>query len=179
MESVLEMIGKIKEVKVNEIFISQGAICRSVYYVKKGIVRCFYITENAEEKTIFFRKESEFFGIPEGLFEKKATKQYWQALEDCELYEIGHDLIEKMSQDNVNIMKNRIEIIQKMTLQAVTRVESFVLYSPLQRYQNLMHHQPEIVQRVADKHIASYIGVTPVSLSRIRKRLAKNLEHRN
>lgn len=178
MESVLAMIGKVKAVKINEIFISQGTICRSVYYVKKGIVRCFYITEDAEEKTIFFRKESEFFSIPEGLFEKKATMQYWQALEDCELYEISHDLIEEMSQDNVIIMKKRIEIVQKMTLQAVTRVESFVLYSPLQRYQNLIDLQPEIIQRVADKHIASYIGVTPVSLSRIRKRLAKNLKNR-
>jgi CRP-like cAMP-binding protein len=175
MESVLAMIGKIKVVKVNEIFISQGMICRNVYYVKKGIVRCFYITDDAEEKTIMFKKESDFFGTPEGLFENKATMQFWQALEDCELYEISHSLIEEMSQDNVPLMKKRLEIVQKMTLLAVKRVESFVLYSPLQRYQNLMDLQPEIIQRVADKHIASFIGVTPVSLSRIRKRLAENL----
>lgn len=172
MESMIAMFGKMKLVKVNEIFISQGMICRNVYYVQKGIVRCFYITDDAEEKTIIFRKESDFFGIPEGLFENKATKQFWQALEDCELYEISHDFIEKMSQNNVTVMKTRIELVQKMTLQALTRVESFVLYSPLQRYQNLLDVQPEIIQRVADKHIASYIGVTPVSLSRIRKRLA-------
>jgi CRP-like cAMP-binding protein len=175
MESVLAMMGKIKAVKVNEIFISQGMICRNVYYVKKGIVRCFYITDDAEEKTIIFRKESDFFGIPEGLLENKATKQFWQALEDCELYEISHDSIEKMSQNNITLMKIRLEIAQKMTLQAVKRVENFVLYSPLQRYQNLIDLQPEIIQRVADKHIASFIGVTPVSLSRIRKRLAENL----
>lgn len=175
MESALAMIGKTKVVKVNEIFISQGMICRNVYYVKKGIVRCFYITDDAEEKTIIFRKESDFFGIPEGLLENKATKQFWQALEDCELYEISHDSIEKMSEDNITLMKIRLEIAQKMTLQAVKRVESFVLYSPLQRYQNLMDSQPEIIQRVADKHIASFIGVTPVSLSRIRKRLTENI----
>ncbi|MDX2069595.1 MAG: Crp/Fnr family transcriptional regulator [Haliscomenobacter sp.] len=175
MESALAMIGKTKVVKVNEIFISQGMICKNVYYVKKGIVRCFYITDDAEEKTIIFRKESDFFGIPEGLLENKATKQFWQALEDCELYEISHDSIEKMSQDNITLMKIRLEIAHKMTLQAVKRVESFVLYSPLQRYQNLMDSQPEIIQRVADKHIASFIGVTPVSLSRIRKRLTENI----
>lgn len=172
---MIAMFGKMNLVKVNEIFISPGMICRNVYYVKKGIVRCFYLSDYAEEKTIIFRKESDFFGIPEGLFENKATMQFWQALEDCELYEISHELIEKTSQNNIAVMKTRVEIAQKMTLQAVKRVETFVLYSPLQRYQNLLDMQPEIIQRVADKHIASYIGVTPVSLSRIRKRLAKKL----
>jgi Mn-dependent DtxR family transcriptional regulator len=52
------------------------------------------------------------------------------------------------------------------------RVESFILDKPEERYQKLIARKPEIIQRVADKHIASFIGVTPVSLSRLRKRLA-------
>jgi Mn-dependent DtxR family transcriptional regulator len=57
-------------------------------------------------------------------------------------------------------------------LEALSRVESFVLDKPEDRYLKLIAQKPEIIKRVPDKYIASFIGVTPVSLSRIRKRLA-------
>ena len=88
------------------------------------------------------------------------------------MFEIDYDLVEKMSENNFPIIKMRVEFAQKMLLESLKRIESFVLDKPEERYQKLIAQKPEIIQRVADKHIASYIGVTPVSLSRIRKRLA-------
>jgi CRP-like cAMP-binding protein len=86
--------------------------------------------------------------------------------------EIDFDIVEKLSENNISLIKTRLGFAEKMFLDALKRVESFVLDKPEERYQKLIIQKPEIIKRVADKHIASFIGVTPVSLSRIRKRLA-------
>ena len=168
----LLQFAKHKSVIASDIYIPQDKIFKKIFYIKKGILRSYYITESGEEKTIFFRWEGQMASIPECVFDNEPTRQNWQALEDCELLEIDFDLVEKMSENNFPLIKTRMVVAQKMLLESLKRIESFVLDKPEERYQKLIAQKPEIIQRVADKHIASFIGVTPVSLSRIRKRLA-------
>ena len=167
----LIQFAKHKSVATSEIYIPQGKVFKKIFQIKKGILRSYYITESGEEKTIFFRWEGQIASIPECVFNNEPTQQTWQALEDCELLEIDFDLVEKMSENNFPLLKTRMGFAQKMLLESLKRIESFVLDKPEERYQKLITQKPEIIQRVADKHIASFIGVTPVSLSRIRKRL--------
>jgi CRP-like cAMP-binding protein len=168
----LLQFAKQKFVASSEIYIPQDKIFKKIFFIKKGILRSYYVTESGEEKTIFFRWEGQMAAIPECIFENQPTRQTWQALEDCELLEIDFDVVEKMSKNNISLIKTRMGFAQKMLLESLKRVESFVLEKPVERYNKLIAQKPEIIQRVADKHIASFIGVTPVSLSRIRKRLA-------
>jgi CRP-like cAMP-binding protein len=151
-----------KVIAASEIYIPEGKIFKKIFYIKKGLLRIFFVTESGEEKTFFFRWEGQIAAIPECIFDNQPTRQTWQALEDCEL----------LSENNISLIKIRLGFAEKMFLDALKRVESFVLDKPEERYQKLIIQKPEIVKRVADKHIASFIGVTPVSLSRIRKRLA-------
>jgi CRP-like cAMP-binding protein len=161
-----------KVIAASEIYIPEGKIFKKIFYIKKGLLRIFFVTESGEEKTFFFRWEGQIAAIPECIFDNQPTRQTWQALEDCELMEIDFDIVEKLSENNISLIKIRLGFAEKMFLDALKRVESFVLDKPEERYQKLIIQKPEIVKRVADKHIASFIGVTPVSLSRIRKRLA-------
>jgi CRP-like cAMP-binding protein len=161
-----------KVIAASEIYIPEGKIFKKIIYLKKGILRIFFVTASGEEKTFFFRWEGQIAAIPECIFDNQPTRQTWQALEDCELMEIDFDIIEKLSENNISLIKTRLGFAEKMFLDALKRVESFVLDKPEERYQKLIIQKPEIIKRVADKHIASFIGVTPVSLSRIRKRLA-------
>jgi CRP-like cAMP-binding protein len=161
-----------KVIAASEIYIPEGKIFKKIFYIKKGLLRIFFVTESGEEKTFFFRWEGQIAAIPECIFDNQPTRQTWQALEDCELMEIDFDIVEKLSENNISLFKIRLGFAEKMFLDALKRVESFVLDKPEERYQKLIIQKPEIVKRVADKHIASFIGVTPVSLSRIRKRLA-------
>jgi CRP-like cAMP-binding protein len=161
-----------KVIAASEIYIPEGKIFKKIFYIKKGLLRIFFVTESGEEKTFFFRWEGQIAAIPECIFDNQPTRQTWQALEDCELMEIDFDIVEKLSENNISLIKIRLGFAEKMFLDALKRVESFVLDKPEERYQKLIIQNPEIVKRVADKHIASFIGVTPVSLSRIRKRLA-------
>jgi CRP-like cAMP-binding protein len=161
-----------KVIAASEIYIPEGKIFKKIFYIKKGLLRIFFVTESGEEKTFFFRWEGQIAAIPECIFDNQPTRQTWQALEDCELMEIDFDIVEKLSENNISLIKIRLGFAEKMFLEALKRVESFVLDKPEERYQKLIIQNPEIIKRVADKHIASFIGVTPVSLSRIRKRLA-------
>ena len=161
-----------KVIAASEIYIPEGKIFKKIFYIKKGLLRIFFVTESGEEKTFFFRWEGQIGAIPECIFDNQPTRQTWQALEDCELMEIDFDIVEKLSENNISLIKIRLGFAEKMFLDALKRVESFVLDKPEERYQKLIIQNPEIIKRVADKHIASFIGVTPVSLSRIRKRLA-------
>jgi CRP-like cAMP-binding protein len=161
-----------KVIAASEIYIPEGKIFKKIFYIKKGLLRIFFVTESGEEKTFFFRWEGQIAAIPECIFDNQPTRQTWQALEDCELMEIDFDIVEKLSENNISLIKIRLGFAEKMFLEALKRVESFVLDKPEERYQKLIIKNPEIIKRVADKHIASFIGVTPVSLSRIRKRLA-------
>ena len=161
-----------KVIAASEIYIPEGKIFKKIFYIKKGLLRIFFVTESGEEKTFFFRWEGQIAAIPECIFDNQPTRQTWQALEDCELMEIDFDIVEKLSENNISLIKIRLGFAEKMFLEALKRVESFVLDKPEERYQKLIIQKPEIIKRVADKHIASFIGVTPVSLSRIRKRLA-------
>jgi CRP-like cAMP-binding protein len=161
-----------KVIAASEIYIPEGKIFKKIFYIKKGLLRIFFITESGEEKTFFFRWEGQIAAIPECIFDNQPTRQTWQALEDCELLEIDFDIVEKLSENNISFIKTRMGLAEKMFLEALKRVESFILDKPEERYQKLIIQNPEIIKRVADKHIASFIGVTPVSLSRIRKRLA-------
>ena len=161
-----------KVIAASEIYIPEGKIFKKIFYIKKGLLRIFFVTESGEEKTFFFRWEGQIAAIPECIFDNQPTRQTWQALEDCELMEIDFDIVEKLSENNISLIKIRLGFAEKMFLEALKRVESFVLDKPEERYQKLIIQNPEIIKRVADKHIASVIGVTPVSLSRIRKRLA-------
>lgn len=161
-----------KVIAASEIYIPEGKIFKKIFYIKKGLLRIFFVTESGEEKTFFFRWEGQIGAIPECIFDNQPTRQTWQALEDCELMEIDFDIVEKLSENNISLIKIRLGFAEKMFLEALKRVESFVLDKPEERYQKLIIQNPEIIKRVADKHIASFIGVTPVSLSRIRKRLA-------
>jgi CRP-like cAMP-binding protein len=144
-----------------------------VVYLKKGLLRGYYVTDSGEEKTVFFYWAGQSLAIPECIYGKKPSRQTLQALEDCELLEIDFDLIDELSRIDYAMMAIRAENAERLLLQPLNRLEGFVLDSPEIRYLNLINSQPEIFSRVKCKYIASYIGVTPVSLSRIRKRLLK------
>jgi CRP-like cAMP-binding protein len=86
---------------------------------------------------------------------------------------IDYDRLISIVEKHPSIERNRKFIFQKMMRQAHTRLESFVLLTPEERYLKYASEHKDIVNRVADKHIANVLGITPTSLSRIRGRIAK------
>ena len=160
-----------RHLKAQEIYIDYNSNSKKFAYVQQGMIRSYYMQTDGQEKTVLLRWESQFFASYQTVFENIPSQQIFQALEDCDLLELDYHKLEEFINQNPKFEKARLAILQKMLIGTLKRVESFILETPEERYLNLVAEQPEIYNRVPSKYIASYLGITPVSLSRIRKRI--------
>ena len=156
-----------------EILLRPGEVSRYVYFVLKGCLRFFYLTEDGREITGFIFLEKMFAGSHESFHFQVPGNQTLEALEDCELLRMSHSDLERLY-DELPIMNEFIRKIMSERLAFAQRVvASFVMNKPEDRYMALLKRRPELLQRVPQNILSSYLGITPVSLSRIRQRLAK------
>lgn len=167
------IFGLIKKVNIkkNETYIEQGSFHYKIFYIRKGLIRGYHTNEDGEEKTMFFRWEKEFGADPDCFFNKKPAKLTWSAIENTEILEINFKNIEELSKRNITLLKLRILTNEKLLIRMYERIESFILYTPEERFQRLLETHNDLCERIQDKYLASFLGITPVSLSRIKKRI--------
>jgi CRP-like cAMP-binding protein len=148
----------------------EGEYSHACYYILKGCIRQ-YILEDGKEKTTAFFTENQAVVSFQTYAQQKPSSHYWVCNEDVTAI--------------VGDPRNEQEMYQQFPkLESVTRLfieqdfgrtqeefANFVTSSPEKRYLDLLEDRPELLQRVPQHQIASYLGVTPESLSRIRKRL--------
>ncbi len=156
----------------SEYLIQEGTIKREVFCIQKGLVRSFFVNQKGDEITKSLFIENKIIASPDIILDKRASRFYYQALEPTEILSIDYDLLQTIISKNPKLEQNRKYIFQKMLREANERIDSFVLLSPEERYIDYIKSNPEIANRVPDKYIANVLGITPVSLSRIRKRIA-------
>jgi len=160
----------IKSFKKGTVLLREGQVAKECYFVLKGLVREYYIVEGEEKSTNFFTEMepvNSFTSHTAG----KASKHFLVCAEDCVLT-VGSDSLEQE-------MCKRIPRLEAIIRQEVERntgkmqddIADFITSSPEERYRKLQENKPELLNRVPQHQIASYLGVTPESLSRIRKRL--------
>ncbi len=169
----LKIYRSVKLVKLNknEVYLQSGFYSPHVFYVKKGLLRGYYLDEDGEEKTLFLRWQKEFGSDPACYFDKKPARLTWEALEKSELLEINYDEIQELGKRNIFLLKIMLSSNQKLLKRMYERVEDFIIYNPEERFKVLLNKYPNLYERVPDKHLASFLGITPVSLSRIKKRI--------
>jgi CRP-like cAMP-binding protein len=156
-----------------DILISKGSEEGKVIFIRKGLVRSYYINENADEITFQIYPEFNFFGNVHTIFLKQPSKFDYEALEKTKVYVVAFDSFRKIMKENADRMEfDKNFMFQSMMSQIYNRMESFVLLSPEERYKKYLKEYPNVVNRAPDKYIASVLGITPVSLSRIRSRIA-------
>ncbi len=163
-----------KSVKKKEVVIPKGATNKDIFFVRKGIVRSFYYDEEKLEEITFqlYPEHKPVLNIHSILFNEPSRFTY-QALEDTKVYQINYDALLELTSQNRDLLElNRRFFARNAMRQAVLRVESFVFMSPEERYLKYVSDYPNLVNRVPDKYIANVLGITPVSLSRIRMRIA-------
>lgn len=155
-----------------EYILEAGSLTRNVFAIQKGLVRSFLLKENGDEITFTLFAEHQFFANWDHLFFDRPSRYYFQTLEPTIFYHLDYDRLQEILSRNPNLEQHRKFILQHILKQSLSRMETFVLLSPAERYQAFVAENPQLEQRVMDKYIASILGITPVSLSRIRKRLA-------
>ncbi|SEA63691.1 cAMP-binding domain of CRP or a regulatory subunit of cAMP-dependent protein kinases [Arachidicoccus rhizosphaerae] len=171
-----DLVGQIfqrKEFRKKDFLLKEGNICRSVYFIEKGLVR-YYVNLDGEEKTTYFNKENEFVCDYMSFLPKSPSKVNIQALEDVIIWSIDYDNLQRFYQEIRNGERLGRLAIEQVYLQAIGQVASFYTDPPEIRYLNFIHTYPDLQQRIAQFYIASYVGVKPQSLSRIRRRITSS-----
>ncbi|MFC5048586.1 Crp/Fnr family transcriptional regulator [Aquimarina hainanensis] len=160
----------IRSYKKNEILFAEGKVATSMYFVLQGWVRLFY-NVNGNDKTAFFYTEGKFICAGESFAKQVPARENYQALEDTVLVHFEKENIEKLLQ-----YSSKFELISRLatedeliTYQKI--VASFVTQSPEQRYRDLLNKNGVIFHKVPQQYIASFLGVSPETLSRIKKRV--------
>lgn len=169
---ILFKAAKSQSFKKKEILIHEGTQKNEVFYIRKGLVRCYYVNDKGDEITFRLLPEHHLVINSDMTLYNQPSKFYYQAFEATKTYSIDYGVLQSIVADNEKYVFNRKFVFHKILRQAQQRIESFVLHSPEERYLLYLKEFPNIINRVPDKYIAHVLGITPVSLSRIRKRIA-------
>lgn len=169
----LVKLAQTKKLKAGETYIPEGANTKKLGYIKSGLVRAYALKANGDEITMMLRWEKQFIASLDSVIFNRPSRFIYQALEDTVLMEVDYHQAQQIVDKSPKLSAQRQVFLLEMLGQAMDRIESFVLLSPEERYLKLVHEKPNIANRVADKHLATLLGITPVSLSRIRKRIAE------
>ncbi|MDX2245954.1 MAG: Crp/Fnr family transcriptional regulator [Bacteroidia bacterium] len=166
VSAILEICTPV-EIKKNKNLQPVGHTCRTVYFIKKGAARIYYY-KDGNDITECFVFENNIIARVESLFSGQPSKKAIEILEDAELIAIHSTALFKLYDTFPDIERLFRKIFEAAYVDTVNRVESIQFHTAEERYLALLNEMPNVLQRVPLKHIASYLGITQVSLSRIR-----------
>jgi len=163
-----------KTYKKGTILLQAGQLSTDCYFVIKGCIRCYYIIEG-EEKTTAFYTELESLAPPCSVH-KKPSEHYVSCVEDT-ILTVANSETEKTGFEKFPRFEAICRILsEELLAKNQTTFDDFKTSTPEQRYLNLLHKRPDLLQRVPQYQLASYLGITPQSLSRMRSRLVTKKE---
>lgn len=149
------------------VVIDAGKIENHIYFIRKGITRAFADKPNGPV-TFWFGQEGDMVISMRSYVENKEGYENIELLEDCELYKIRIPKLQSLFDVDPYIANWGRRLMERELLKTEERLISMQFKSALERYQELLELQPNLLQRVQLGHIASYLGISQVSLSRIR-----------
>ena len=154
------------------ILLKRGDICKHSFFVEKGLLRSYMLDENGKEHVIQFAPENWFIVDRSSVYFNDPSESYIEAIEDTNVVFIGEDFMchaaevsQTFGRYNDKLLHNHIRQMQK-------RINLLLGATAEKRYLSFIEMYPDLLLRVPQWMIASYLGITPESLSRVRKELA-------
>ena len=162
---------QLRKIAKNEYFLSEGQISKNVAFIKSGLFR-YFINIEGEEKTFTFGHEGCFMTDYESFVPQIPTLQNIQALEDSEILVISYADLQQFYLKVEHAERFGRLAMEYALIDVVRELKSFYKDTDLQRYEHFIKNYPHVQQRIPQYHIASYVGVKPQSLSRIRRKIS-------
>ena len=166
----LENLFTLREFSKGDHLFKQGEVCRHLFYIEKGLVRVYYNSDKGKEITLWFSSEDSLVIAIDSYYLHKPTRDNCEALENLIVYTITHSQLETLL-NNKKGAQTVCHIMYEVTRKMAELNESTRFRSAEERYTSLISNYPAILQRVSLSQIASYLGITQETLSRIRGKI--------
>ncbi len=163
MEGILEPM----KFQKGDFILKEGEVCANIYWVAKGLVRQFYY-KNDKELTEYMATENTIVMSIESLFKEAPSRQLIQAIEPTILFALPKALLEREAVRNVNIQMLYRKILEESLIISQVHADMLRFESAQERYAKLVKRSPQLVLRAPLVYIASYLQMTPETLSRVR-----------
>ncbi|MFT3679404.1 MAG: Crp/Fnr family transcriptional regulator [Ferruginibacter sp.] len=170
-----ETIQRIKKIFTQETFaaktllVNEGFIARNIYYIESGSARV-WLNHDGKEVTVQFLFEGEFIASVESIIAGEKSWYNIETIEPVVVYSITTESFQQKMEELPHVREFYYQYIQRALLSCQQRIVRQIKNTPEERYKELLQKSPEIISRVPQHYIASYLGITSVSLSRIRNR---------
>lgn len=158
------------ELKKNAFFLAEGEVCKYIGYIYKGMIRQFYYKNN-KDLTEHFAYEDDVFICIESFLRQRPARLMAEALEHTIVYGLPYESLLKLAAEDYEIEVMYRCLLENSLILSQRKTDSLRFETANERYSRLLKEQPEIIQRAPLSHIASYLLMTPETLSRVRASL--------
>jgi CRP-like cAMP-binding protein len=162
-----------KKVRKRQYILNAGDVCQYITFVERGMLRSFTVDSEGSEYVVQFAIEGWWISDVGSFVSGKEALYNIEALEDCELLHLTKSGMEELV-TQVPGMERFFRLLMQSNIVALQRrVVAYMSLSAEEKYLKLMEVAPDIMQRASQQHIASYLSITPETLSRVRKKVAE------
>lgn len=170
-EQQLLRICKLQTLNKGSFFIREGQVPRKFAFVNQGLFRYFYVDDKGNEFTKGFFPEGLFLSSYSAMIQEAPSHFTVEALEDAEILVIDYDAWKDLRAQHQCWSEFLLSMMEKAFIKKETREREFLIYDAEKRYLLFLERYPGLDQRIKQHLIASYMGITSVALSRIRRRM--------
>jgi CRP-like cAMP-binding protein len=164
---------ELKSLPKNNIAEEENKIPAHLYFITKGFMRLFYYDDHGDEVTTLIASPNNFITPFLDFIHQKKSNLNLDSITDCEFLRIERSKLVELIDKNENFKNFSLIIFEQAMANTNIRANDLATLSAELRYKKLLEEQPEIIQKVPVQYIATYLGIKPQSLSRIRKQIIK------
>ena len=164
---VLESILVPMKFAKGEMILSEGEVCKNIYYIERGLIRQFYF-KNGKQITEHLGEDRTIFMCIESLFREEPTKLQVEAIEPTTVYALPKRRLEQVALHNVNIQILYRKILEESLIISQVHADLVRFETAQDRYRKMCKLSPQVILRAPLVYIASYLQMTPETLSRVR-----------
>jgi len=161
---------KRSELSRNEYLLTPGVVENHIYYIEEGALRLFYVSKH-EEHDIRFGYSGNIITSIGSFFTGKPSEYYIQAIRKTVFYKVPKTNFLEFVHSDINLLKEYNLMLEALALQQLDREIDILTDSPMERYKRVLQRSPQLFQEIPLKYIASYLRMTPETLSRLRNQL--------
>ncbi len=161
---------KISKQKGEHVF-SQGEVDTNLYFIKQGLLKAYYISDDGKEFIKSFLLPDSTIASVSSFYSKAPSPFSVVCLEPCELVSVSFDELYKNSATNQDVAMKVIDMLLQLAMKKERREYEFLCLSPEDRYRLVLDTSPKLLEKITQNDLAKYLGLTAIGLSRIKKRV--------